>query len=75
MQCPACQRPVRVVAIIDLPNVVKKILRHMNLEVRACLLCPGASTAPGQIRDIVSVPKDLCGFFDPEAQEICRQKS
>ena len=28
--CPACQSPLRVIAVIDNPRVVDKILRHLG---------------------------------------------
>jgi len=28
LRCPVCQNPMRVIAVIDDPKVVEKILRH-----------------------------------------------
>ena len=30
LRCPVCQNPMRVIAVIDDPRVVEKILRHLG---------------------------------------------
>jgi len=30
LRCPACQNPMRVIAVIDEPRLVQKILRHLG---------------------------------------------
>ena len=42
LQCPVCQKQMRVIAIIDQPEVVEKILRHLNLW------CGPAAFAPAR---------------------------
>ena len=42
LQCPVCQKQMRVIAFIDNPEVVEKILRHLNLW------CGPAAFAPAR---------------------------
>ena len=30
LQCPVCQKQMRIIAVIDSPEVVEKILRHLK---------------------------------------------
>ena len=30
LRCPVCQNPMRVIAVIDAPRVVERILRHLS---------------------------------------------
>ena len=52
---------MRVVAVVDLPKVMEKILRQLNLW------CGPATFA--------SVPEELCESFDPEGPEGCLHRS
>ena len=38
--CPKCQKPMRVIAVIDQSEVVEKILRHLGLWSGTPLLAP-----------------------------------
>jgi hypothetical protein len=31
LRCPVCQNPLRVIAVIDAPRVVERILRHLGV--------------------------------------------
>ena len=42
LQCPVCQKQVRVIAFVDHSDVVEKILRHLNLW------CGPAAFAPAR---------------------------
>jgi hypothetical protein len=42
LRCPVCQNPMRVLAVIDDPRVVEKILRHLG----ACHTPPPRPPAP-----------------------------
>ena len=42
LQCPKCQKQMRLIAVIDQPAVVEKILRHLNLW------CGPATFAPAR---------------------------
>jgi hypothetical protein len=44
LRCPVCQNPMRVIAVIDDPRVVKNILRHLGAwhDPTAGLSPPGA---------------------------------
>jgi hypothetical protein len=35
LRCPVCQNIMRVIALIDQPEVVEKILRHLGLWTRS----------------------------------------
>jgi len=45
LRCPVCQSPMRVIAVIDDPRVVEKILRHLGAwqDPPAGLSRPGAA--------------------------------
>ena len=45
LRCPVCQNPMRVIAVIDDPLVIDRILRHLGAwhDPPACLPPPGAS--------------------------------
>jgi hypothetical protein len=44
LRCPVCQNPMRVIAVIDDPRLVEKILRHLGAwhDPPARLPAPGA---------------------------------
>lgn len=56
LQCPVCQKQMRVIAFLDNPEVVEKILRHMNLW------CGPAAFAPAR------PPPPASGMESPEPE-------
>jgi hypothetical protein len=49
LRCPVCQTPMRVIAVIDDPRVVEKILRHLGAwqDPPACAEASSGRPAPG----------------------------
>jgi len=47
LPCPVCQKQMRVIAFIDHPEVVEKILRHLKLWCGPAALAP-ARPPPGR---------------------------
>jgi hypothetical protein len=47
LRCPACRRPMRVIAVIDRPDVVERILRHLGLWSDAPRAAPGPPLSQG----------------------------
>ncbi|HOX57658.1 MAG TPA: hypothetical protein P5205_13020 [Candidatus Paceibacterota bacterium] len=48
LRCPVCQNPMRVIAVIDDPRVVEKILRHLGAwhDPPVSSLQPAGSSGP-----------------------------
>ncbi|MSU34761.1 MAG: hypothetical protein EXS36_06540 [Pedosphaera sp.] len=42
LECPECHKTIRIIAVIDNPSVIEKILRHLNLG------CGPAKFAPAR---------------------------
>ena len=57
LQCPVCQKQMRLIAVIDDSKVIEKILRHLNLW------CGPATFAPAR-------PPPSTGQSEPEPQFI-----
>ena len=55
LQCPVCQKQMRLIAVIDDSNIIEKILRHLNLW------CGPAKFAPAR-------PPPSTGQSEPEPQ-------
>ena len=58
LRCPVCQNPMRVIAVIDDPHLVEKILRHLG----AWHDPPARRPAPGAPGPYTYEP---CGDVDP----------
>ena len=64
---------MRVVAVVDLPKVMEKILRQLNLWWGPATFA-SARPPPGLPQSNtngVSAPEELCESFDPEGPEGC----
>ena len=49
--CPKCGGPLRVIAVIQAPKVIDKILRHLRAKGRDPRAGPGATGPPGSRAD------------------------
>src|ERR1041384_1961420 len=58
LRCPVCQNPMRVIAVVDDPRVVEKILRHLGAW---------HAPPPSPARPAASGPStyEPCGDVDP----------
>jgi hypothetical protein len=54
LRCPACQKPMRVIAVIGDPQIVEKILRHLVNFIAANQAYQGSPESGEVISNIFS---------------------
>ncbi len=62
LQCPVCQKPMRVIAVIDQCAAVEKILRHLGLWSGTPPLAPARAPPDG---DADPWTREPCADVDP----------
>ncbi len=64
--CPRCAHPMRIVSLIDDPEVIERILRHLSLWEQGVRVLP--ARAPPEIVDRVIEPcfDDPFPYYDTE---------
>ncbi len=51
LQCPVCQKEMRLIAVIEDPAVIEKILRHLGLWCRPARFAPARSPPSAELRE------------------------